>query len=235
MQPGYAWLVVIPASAWAISTIYIPLFSNNLGRGENWAVTATSLALIGLSVLGHVAAHRIATRAFHSRLPERLPIFIYGEAAQSWPPPDAGWKDAASAAAGPLANLLFSGLAYLVWDAQAGVFLNLVALLLAVFNLWLVALNLLPAFPMDGGRILRAMLLSRPASAASVTTWIRRFGFIVCLAMAGWAAFLFLQHARFSAETAGITLALALLLLEGLTIRPRWTRRPPTKSAPPPG
>ena len=57
---GFTWLAVIPLSAWAISTIYIPLFSEHLNQIENWAVTSTILILMGLSLVCHALAHLVA-------------------------------------------------------------------------------------------------------------------------------------------------------------------------------
>ena len=217
---GYSWLVVIPAGAWAISTIYIPMLSENLSRPENWAVTGTILLLIGVSVAGHMLAHLFAGQLAHATTPDELPLFIYGDAAQAWPIAGSGWKEAAVAGAGPLVNLVLSGLGYLLWNAQLGIFLNLVAIVLCLFNLWILALNLLPVFPMDGGRLVRAPLLGLVHPTAALTTWIRRAGLLVCLALASWGIFLYLQHSRFSPETAGITFALVLLLLDGLRFKP---------------
>ena len=59
--------------------------------------------------------------------------------------------------AGPLVNLVLAGLGYLIWNAQLNVYLNLSMLFLCGFNVWLAIINLIPAFPLDGGRLVRAM------------------------------------------------------------------------------
>ncbi len=130
------------------------------------------------------------------------------------------WNEILIASAGPFTNILLSGLAYLLWNAQINVFLNLIALFICVFNVWLFIINLLPAFPMDGGRIIRAGLQGVITPPSSVTILIRRFGFIIALALTGWGIILYLQNSRFSPQTALITLALVIILLDGLRIRP---------------
>jgi Lon-like protease len=217
---GFTWLAVIPVSAWAISTVYIPLFSEHLSQAENWAVTLTILLLMGISLYCHVLAHLYVAHIRHDRTPNEMSIFIFGDAAQSWPVAASSWNEALIACAGFLINILLSGLAYLLWNAQINVFLNLVALFISVFNIWLFAVNLLPAFPMDGGRIIRACLQALITPSSSATILIRRFGFIIALALTGWGIVLNLQNSRFSPQTALITFALVIILLDGLRIRP---------------
>ena len=217
---GFTWLAVLPASAWAISTIYLPLFSEHLRQTENLAVTLTILLLMGISLYCHALAHLYAARLRRDKTPNEIVIFIFGEAAQSLPVAATAWNEFLIASAGPLANILLSGLAFLLWNAQLNIFLNLVALFIFVFNGWLFIINLLPAFPMDGGRIIRAGLQGLIAPSSSVTILIRRFGFISALALTGWGIFLNLQNSRFSPQTAMITFALVIILLDGLRIRP---------------
>jgi Lon-like protease len=231
---GFTWLAVIPLSAWAISTIYIPLFSEHLTQIENWAVTLTILILMGLSLVCHAFAHLVAARMSHNRTPDQMAIFIFGDAGQSWPATGSGWNEALIASAGPFINILLGGLAYLLWNAQINVFLNLVTLFIYVFNVWLFIINLLPAFPMDGGRILRAGLQSLVTPPSSATILIRRFGFIVTLALTVWGIILYLQNSRFSPQTALITIALAVILLDGLRIRPAPGEEPAGRVEPRP-
>jgi PDZ domain-containing protein len=219
---GFTWLAVIPVSAWAISTIFLPLFSENLSRVENWAVTLTILLLMGASLVCHALAHLYVAQIIHNKTPDEIAIFIFGDAAQSWPVTGSGWKEFLIASAGPLINILLSGLAYLLWNAQINILLNLITLFLYVFNGWLFIINLLPAFPMDGGRIIRAGLQGLITPPSSVTILIRRFGFIIALALTGWGIILYLQNSRFSPQTALITFALVILLMDGLRIRPAF-------------
>src|ERR1700690_4529922 len=90
---GFTSLAVIPVCAWIVSIIYIPMFSQHLSQAENWAATLTILLLMGASLFCHIAAHLYTARIRQDKKPKELAIFIFGDAAQSWPLAATAWNE----------------------------------------------------------------------------------------------------------------------------------------------
>ncbi len=214
---GFTWLIIIPAGLWAVAGYYLPLFSEHLTQIQTWSVTLLIALMIEVSLALHIMAHLWTAKAMRQEIPAKLTLFIFGEASQSWPEADLSWREIVIAGTGPITNLLLAGLAYLLWNAQINYYVSLIALCVSGFNAWIFVINLLPAFPMDGGRFIRALLQGLMKSA-TISRWIKYFGFIIALAVNDWGIFLFAQQARFSIETGLSTFAFVLLLLDGLRI-----------------
>jgi Zn-dependent protease len=183
-------------------------------------VTLAILLLAAVSLVCHVLAHVGAARLSGKPLPEHLTLLAFGDATQRWSEIAAPGRELLVAGAGPLVNLLLAGLAYLVWNTQADQVVNLIALFLCGFNLWLFVINLIPAFPLDGGRIFRLALRGLTAAPPAANRLSRLFGLLLSACLTGWSIFLILQRSRFSWETGLITLLFVLLLLDGLRFRP---------------
>ena len=214
---GFTWLIIIPAGLWAIAGYYLPLFSEGLNQAQTWIVTLLISLMIGVSLVCHVLAHLWTAKVMHQETPAKLTLYIFGDASQSWLEADSFWKEILIAGSGPAMNLLLAGLAYLLWNAQINYFVSLIALCVSGFNAWMFIINLLPAFPMDGGRLIRALLQGLMKSSV-INRWIKYFGFSIAAAVTGWGIFLIAQRARFSTETGLITFLFVLLLLDGLRI-----------------
>jgi Lon-like protease len=217
---GLSWLALIPGLIWMILTYYLPVFGGTLTKQQAGLATPLILFLFAFSILIHVGAHVWTARALGLETPGNLTILFFGDVAQSWPPGPSPSREFLSAMAGPVANLLLGGLAYLMWSAQLSDFLGISVLLAGGFNGWLFIINLIPAFPMDGGRLIRGSLEGRFSNSVSTTSWLRRFGFLIAAALVGWSFLLIAQNARFSMETAEITLILVILVVEGLWTKP---------------
>jgi PDZ domain-containing protein len=224
------WLVVIPAGLWAIAALYVPIFGAFLDGVETWAVSVLIVLLAGFSLICHTLAHVYAARMVGSNMPSTLALFLFGDAAQAWPACTSAWKEAVVGMAGPLLNALLAGLAYLIWNAQLNVHLNLSMLFLCAFNIWLVVINLTPAFPLDGGRLARAIMWGLVERPAELTRLVVRFGFLIALVMSGWGVFLILQRSRFSPETGAITILFSLLILAALLTQPAWEEDQPAQT-----
>jgi len=212
---GFTWLIVMPAGIWAISGYYLPLFSEHLTPVQTWMVTLLIVLMIGVSLACHILAHLWIAKAMHQEIPDKLTLLVFGDASQSWLEAYSSWREAVIAGAGPATNLLLAGLAYLLWNAQLNYLVSLISLFISGFNAWIFGINLLPAFPMDGGRFMKICLqgLMKPSAAAH---WIKYFGLSIAVAATGWGIFLIAQRARFSTETGLITFLFVLLLLDGL-------------------
>src|SRR5258708_23724014 len=123
---GLSWLAVVPASAWAVSTIYLTLFSEHMNQAENWVITLAILLMMGVSLFCHVLAHLYTARMLHGKSPDEMTIFIFGDAAQGWATAASDWQEMSIAIAGPFASLVVSGLLDLLLNAQTNTFSNLV-------------------------------------------------------------------------------------------------------------
>jgi PDZ domain-containing protein len=212
-------LIILPALVWGILDYYLPLLGGTLPPSGTWIVTAGILLFTAISLVLHVLAHAAAARLVRQPMPDSLTLLACGDGAQRWPEVASGARELLVAAAGPLVNLLLGGLGYLVWNSVTDNSIGLIALFLCGFNLWLFAINLIPAFPFDGGRIFRLSLrgLTSKPSSATLLAWL--FGLLIALVMAGWGVFLILQHSRFSWETGLITFLFVLMLLDGVRLR----------------
>src|SRR5262245_28111501 len=174
----YRWFIVFFFSVWLIAV--------NLARGGMWVgqvqllpVSTTAawilavITTIGLflSVLGHELSHALMGRAEGIEI-EEIVLHPFGGLARLRNEPESPRAEFRIAVAGPAASFLFALISFVLmlpvmmagYTAIGGVLLLLCAgnLLLAVFNLF-------PGYPLDGGRVLRAILWSRTGDIKEAT------------------------------------------------------------------
>ncbi len=91
------WLIVMPVGIWAIATVYVPIFGSFLGPLTIGLITALIVLLAALSLIGHVLVHVFATRLTGNEVPPALSLWLFGDAAQSWPAAKTGGQEALAA------------------------------------------------------------------------------------------------------------------------------------------
>lgn len=218
--------------SWFVGLVVFVLLSHDV-----WAPRVTGLGAIALStaftcaffasVLAHELAHAVVARALGVATQEISLLLFGGVARIVSEPVDAG-GEALMAMAGPLTSVTLAGLLWLASHLVAGWPGDLIALL-GLANLVLAAFNLLPGFPLDGGRVARAVvwrMTGRKLLATQVTAWIGR-GLAGLLMVGGAVAVTLLHTPRYL-----LHVALGAFLWYAASQGERATRRAEQRSRP---
>jgi Zn-dependent protease/CBS domain-containing protein len=154
----FSWLIIFGLIAWTLSTGYFPAQSPDLPASSYWAKGLVASLLFFVSILLHELAHAVVARRQGLRT-RSITLFVFGGVAELEKDPRDGRAEFWMAAAGPVASLALAGLFYTLASLPfLGPSVAAVAKYLALINLMLALFNLVPAFPMDGGRLLRGAL-----------------------------------------------------------------------------
>ena len=159
-----SWLFVFFFVTWSLATGYLPDMLPGLSEPRYWAMGGVAALLLFLSVLLHELGHSLV--ALRYRIPiGQITLFIFGGVAQMRKEPPHPRAEFLIAIAGPLVSFLLAaiciGFVALLEVLPGGTPVQgLAALgaLLGMVNTQLGLFNLLPGFPLDGGRALRAGL-----------------------------------------------------------------------------
>jgi Zn-dependent protease/CBS domain-containing protein len=198
-----SWLIIAFLITYSLAVGALPDQFRGWASGLYWLVGAAVAVLFFASVLVHELSHALVARRFGIQVHD-ITLFIFGGAASLEGDARTPRQEALIAFAGPLSSLVIGGVLILlgfVWDQEQ--FLAVVGWL-AVVNLSLGLFNLIPGFPMDGGRILRALIWrirgDQYAATRNAAAVGRLFGYL----MIGLGAFIAFGGNVFS----GIWLAL---------------------------
>jgi Zn-dependent protease len=158
IELDYSWFLVFALVAWTLAAGYFPAEFKNWPVAEYWIVGVVTAVLFFVSVLLHELGHSVVAR--HYKIPvSSIKLFIFGGVSQiGTEPPNAG-VEFVMAVVGPLVSFGLAGIFAILASAVAS-FTPAVALAryLAYINVVLGAFNLIPGFPLDGGRVLRSIV-----------------------------------------------------------------------------
>jgi len=154
----FSWVIIFGLIVWTLSTGYFPAQYPDLPASSYWAKGLVASLLFFTSILLHELGHALVALR-HGLRTRSITLFIFGGVAQLEKDPKDGRAEFWMAAAGPVVSLTLAGLFYMCAALPfVGPSAAAVAKYLALINLVLALFNLVPAFPMDGGRLLRGAL-----------------------------------------------------------------------------
>jgi len=154
----YSWFVVFALLTWMLAGSYYPAEFKDWSPLLYWFMGAVTAIMLFVSVLLHELGHSVV--ALRYNIPVRsITLFLFGGVAQIGAEPPSAIAEFLIAIAGPLVSLVLAVLFYTVQPLVAGMepLLGL-AKYLAYINLALVLFNLIPGYPLDGGRVFRAIV-----------------------------------------------------------------------------
>jgi Zn-dependent protease len=164
----WSWLLVFALFVWSLSDGVFPSQNPGLSSADYLAMAVIAALLFFASVLLHELGHAWQARREGVEI-DSITLWALGGVAQMKGGFGSPGAEARVAAAGPLVSLVLGGLAVLVAVAHPPSAVDGVAAWLGYANLSVGIFNLIPALPLDGGRILHAALWRAKGDAAWAT------------------------------------------------------------------
>jgi Zn-dependent protease/CBS domain-containing protein len=165
---NWSWLLAFVFFTWSLGAYYDTTFPG-WGHGAAYGIGAISTILLFVTVLLHELGHSFTARALGLPV-NSITLYIFGGVSNLTTEPPSPRVEFLVSAAGPLTSLVLAGIFYLLHAAGAGSSeVSAVLGYLASVNLILALFNLIPAFPLDGGRIFRSIIWAITGSMSRST------------------------------------------------------------------
>lgn len=154
----YSWFLIFVLLTWSFAVSYYPQEFADWSQATYWIVGAATAIMLFVSVLIHELGHSVIAMQYKIAI-RNITLFLFGGVAQIATEPPSASSEFWIAIAGPITSFLLAGVFYF-FEPVASVYSPLLGLVkyLAYINLALVVFNLIPGFPLDGGRVFRALV-----------------------------------------------------------------------------
>lgn len=189
---NFSLLIVLVLLTFSLASSWFPATYPGFAATTYIVLGLISAVLLFVSVLLHELAHSLVARA--RGLPVRnIILFIFGGVSNIEQEPKSAGVEFQMAFVGPLTSLVIGALSYLGFLALRGERSALAAILgyLAISNILLGIFNLVPAFPLDGGRVFRSIVWGITHNARTATRVATAVGIVIAYLFILWGIFLF--------------------------------------------
>jgi Zn-dependent protease len=216
IEIDYSWGVIFLLVLFGLAAGYFPQVIPGYAWFEYWMVGLTATVLFFASVVVHELSHAMMANRFGHRV-SRITLFIFGGMAHLSAEPQKASEEFQIAVVGPLTSLV---LGVLFWAIPHAVDLSSWRLwsetfqYLGLINIALAVFNLLPGFPLDGGRILRAVFWWQSGDVVAATARAGRWATGVVYGL----IFLGALEILYGALLGGIWLILIAMFLRSASI-----------------
>jgi Zn-dependent protease len=157
----WSWIILAILVAWSLSVGFFPFRFRNLSTETYWLMGIVGALGLFFSIIFHEMSHSLVARRYGMPM-KGITLFIFGGVAEMGEEPSSAKTELMMALAGPISSivmaLVFYGISLLGRQGEWPQPVIGVIQYLSYINGLLAGFNLIPAFPLDGGRILRSIL-----------------------------------------------------------------------------
>ena len=177
----YTWFLVVALLSWALATGFFPETFPEYDSVMYWLLGLSSAIFLFISVLLHELSHSLVAKHFKMKVAS-ITLFFFGGVASIHEGNMKAKEELAMAIAGPILSLALAGLFYAINISSAG-FIHAMTAYLFRINLIIAVFNMVPGFPLDGGRVFRALAWIITKDYKKATRYATTGGKIVAYAM----------------------------------------------------
>jgi Zn-dependent protease/predicted transcriptional regulator len=191
----FSWILIFSLVTWLISTQFGSQYPH-WSEAAQWGTGILTSLLFFTSVLFHELAHSVVAQRYKIKVLS-ITLFIFGGLARIGREPSKAIQEFNIAIAGPLASGFLAGVFYLLTlAAPSSQMIGALGKYLSGTNFLLAAFNLLPGFPLDGGRVFRAIVWGITKDFARATRMAGASGKLIAYTMiaGGIFAATYLHH-----------------------------------------
>jgi len=157
----FSWFILAILITWSLAKGFFPQYFKDLPNATYWWMGVAGTLGLLISIVLHELSHSLVARRYGIPM-KGITLFIFGGVAEMEEEPPSPKAEFLMAVVGPLASILIALLSYQIYilGKKFGwpVPVNGIFLYLGIINMVLAIFNLLPGFPLDGGRMLRSAL-----------------------------------------------------------------------------
>jgi Zn-dependent protease/CBS domain-containing protein len=179
LEINVSWLFVFALISAELGLVYFPSQLPGSSLALDIAVGVITALLFFASVVAHEFSHSLVAKAQGAEI-DRITLFLFGGVSEMTEEPAHPGQEFVMAVAGPGMSILLAAVLFLAASAlslfNAPAVLFVAVQYLAIINLSVGVFNLLPGFPMDGGRVVRAILWGITGDLLRATRWAARTG-----------------------------------------------------------